>query len=133
MHQVLYAFYFWMFEICQIKKKLKWQKHKNLTLLPLSTDPQSFQGTQNLTIPLFLSERCGWLLTGLGSPCVAHRVWAIPRCTSNSISKSISCCSKGDKMKNFNIKSCCTSNVIKLYLNIIITVLLTWNIQLFKL
>lgn len=43
--------------------------------------------------PLFLSERCGWLLTGLGSPWVAQRVWAIPRCTSNSMSRSMSCCS----------------------------------------
>ena len=30
------------------------------------------------------SERCGWELTALGSPCVAQRVCAIPTWTSNS-------------------------------------------------
>lgn len=107
MHQILYILYVW---ICLKLSKLKWWKHKSFHSFPIIEPLQSFQSIF-MSIPLFLSERCGWLLTGLGSPCVAQRVWAIPRCTSNSISKSISCCSE-DKMKNSNIKSCCRDNTI---------------------
>lgn len=59
-----------------------------------------FRSTQMLS-PLFLSERCGWLLMGLGSPWVAQRVCAIPRCTSNSMSRSMSCCSAGRRGRRF--------------------------------
>lgn len=59
-----------------------------------------FRSTQMFS-PLFLSERCGWLLMGLGSPWVAQRVCAIPRCTSNSMSRSMSCCSAGRRGRRF--------------------------------
>lgn len=39
-------------------------------------------------LPLSLSERWGWLLTELGSPCVAQRVWARPKCVRSSSSRS---------------------------------------------
>ena len=39
-------------------------------------------------LPLSLSERWGWLLTALGSPCVAQRVWAMPKCVHSSSSRS---------------------------------------------
>lgn len=42
----------------------------------------------NRALPLFLSERWGWLLTALGSPCVAQRVWAMPKWVSNTSSRS---------------------------------------------
>lgn len=35
-------------------------------------------------IPLFTPERCGWLLTSLGTPWVAQRVWAMPTCVWSS-------------------------------------------------
>lgn len=41
-----------------------------------------------LALPLSLSERWGWLLTMLGSPCVAQRVWAMPKCVKSSSSRS---------------------------------------------
>jgi hypothetical protein len=48
-------------------------------------------------LPLPLSERCGWLLTALGTPWVAQRVWAMPKCVSNSTFKSMLSCSKWNK------------------------------------
>lgn len=40
------------------------------------------------SLPLSLSERWGWLLRALGSPCVAQRVWARPKCVDSSSSRS---------------------------------------------
>ena len=40
----------------------------------LASKIQTFQSVYNPSIPLFLSDRWGWLLTGFGSPCVAQRV-----------------------------------------------------------
>lgn len=122
-HQVLYTLYIW---IClKFSRIMKNKSFYSFPLLALCNHSKAC----TTSVPLFLSERWGWLLTGLGSPCVAQRVWAIPRCTSNSISKSISCCS-GDKIKisilNYTVE-------ITLDLNIIITVLLNWNIPLLKL
>ena len=71
--------------------------------------------------PLFLSERCGWLLRALGSPWVAQRVWAIPKWVSNSVSRSIESLSVHARIHththtpiemsvnsvNFNEMSCC--------------------------
>lgn len=48
-------------------------------------------------IPLPLSERCGWLLTALGTPWVAQRVWAMPKWVSNSTFKSMLSCSRSKK------------------------------------
>lgn len=54
--------------------------------------------------PLVLLDRCGWLLRGLGTPWVAQRVWAMPRWTSNSKSRSISFCSKRVKQTQAQIQ-----------------------------
>lgn len=51
-------------------------------------DWKKYTHTIFFSIPLFLSERCGWLLTSFGTPCVAHRVCAIPTWVSYSMSKS---------------------------------------------
>jgi len=55
------------------------------------------RGARLYHIPLPLSERCGWLLTALGTPWVAHRVWAMPKWVSNSTFKSMLSCSRWRK------------------------------------
>ena len=41
-------------------------------------------------IPFCGSDLCGWVLTQLGSPWVAQRVWAMPQCVMNDMSYFIS-------------------------------------------
>lgn len=62
-------------------------------------EPSGLGGARPCYIPLPLSERCGWLLTALGTPWVAQRVCAMPKWVSNSTFKSMLSCSRSRESK----------------------------------